>query len=289
MRENNNKLIVTWVPGNHGAGGSTIANAVGIALQHFTYKRTLIVNYGSPKSYMERYLEKDVDMRFSMDYLKSFGDCIDAEHIKTYATPINEMLYIIPNSKISGEISRVGERFNQKFLDEALKVFDFVIVDIETGISQEKQMFLEKADIILAVMTGNEIMLDDLFGSNGDASIKGFLNHSKTISLFNLIDTRENVEKELKHLNKKYGLKSSFGVTYDNQAYKACCVDRRFYSFMKKYLNVKRNDVFLPEQIRELCGIITEKLYIPIEEQQENHSFINMLFSKTRQWGEADV
>lgn len=289
MRENNSRLITIWVPGNHGAGGSTIANAVGIALQHFTDKRTLIVNYGSPKSFMERYLENDIDIRFSMDYLKSFGDSITAEHIKTYATPINEKLYIIPNSKISRDISRVGAQFNQRFLNEALKVFDFIIIDIETGINQEKQMFLEKADIIVAVLTGNEIMLDELYGNNGDASIKSFLNDDKTLCLFNLINSQEAIEKELKHLNKKYGLKSSFGVAYDAQAYKACCVDRKFYSFLKRQLAMKKNDVALAEQIKELCSIISERLYIPMEEQEDNHSLINMLLSKTRQWGELDA
>lgn len=289
MRDSKSRLITVWVPGNHGAGGSTIANAVGIALQHFTDKKTLIVNYGSPQSYMERYLEKDVDMRFSMDYLKSFDDSINAEHIRTYATPINEMLYIIPNSKISREISKVSEDFNQKFLDEAKKVFDFIIVDIESGINVEKQMFLDKADIILAVMTSNEIMLDDLYGSNSDNTIRSFLGDIKTLSVFNLLDPGEDVEKELKYLNKKYSLKGSFGVTYDNKAYKACCRDKRFYSFMKKHLSMKNSDTALPEQIKELCSIITEKLYMPMEEQTEAHGFINMLFSKTKHWGEFDA
>lgn len=289
MRDNKSRLITVWVPGNHGAGGSTIANAVGIALQHFTDKKTLIVNYGGPQSYMERYLEKDVDMRFSMDYLKSFDDSINAEHIKTYATPINEMLYIIPNSKISRDISKVGEDFNQRFLDEAKKVFDFVIVDIESGINKEKQMFLDKADIIIAVMTSNEIMLDDLHGSNSDNTIRSFLGDMKTLSVFNLLDPGENVEKELKYLNKKYRLKGSFGITYDNKAYKACCGDKKFYSFMKKHLSMKRSDTTLPDQIKELCGIITERLYMPMEEQVETHGFINMLLSKAKHWGEFDA
>jgi len=289
MRDNKSKLIIVWVPGNHGAGGSTIANAVGIALQHFTDKKTLIVNYGSPQSYMERYLEKDVDMRFSMDYLKSFDDSINAEHIKTYATSINEMLYIIPNSKISRDISMVGEDFNRKFLDEAKKVFDFIIVDIESGINAEKQMFLDKADIILAVMTSNEIMLDDLYGSNSNYTVRSFLGDKKTLCVFNLLDHGENVEKELNHLNRKYKLKGSFGITYDNKAYKACCEDKKFYSFMKKHLNMKKGDATLPEQIKELCGIITERLYLPMDESEDNHSFFNMLLSKTKHWGDFDA
>lgn len=289
MRDNISKLITVWVPGNHGAGGSTIANAVGVALQHFTDKKTLIVNCGSPQSYMERYLENDLDMRFSMDYLKSFGDSIKAEHIKTYATPINEMLYIIPNSKISRDISKVGENFNQRFLDEAKKVFDFIIVDVESGINMEKQMFLDKADLILAVMTSNEIMLDDLYGSNSDYTIRCFLGDKKTLCIFNLLDPGENIEKELKHLNKKYGLKGSFGITYDNKAYKACCAEKRFYSFMKKHLSIKKSDAALPEQIKELCSIITERLYMPMEEQEETYGFINMLFSKVKHGGEFDA
>lgn len=289
MRKNNNKLIVTWVPGNHGAGGSTIANAVGIAMQHLTDKKTLIVNYGSTKSYMERYLENDLEMRFSMDYLKSFGECITSEHIKTYATPINEMLYIIPNSKISSDIARVGEKFNELFIDEALKAFDFVVLDIETGMNKEKEMFLRKADFILAVSTSNEIMLDELFGNTCDPMITKFLTDSKTFCLFNLFDEHEDIEKKLKYLNKKYGLESSFGISYDRHAYKAACVDRKFYSFMKKHFDIQKNNAYLPEQVKELCGIITEKLYIPVEEQTDNHRILNMILAKTRRWGEIDV
>lgn len=289
MRNKDSILIVTWVPGNHGAGGSTIANAVGVALQHFTERRTLIVNYGSPKSYMERYMERDVDMRFSMDYLKSFGDSISAEHIKIYATPINEKLYIIPNSKISSEISMVGEKFNKRFTEESLRAFDIVIIDIESGMNQEKRSFLERADIILSVMTMNEIMLDDLYGSNGDPLIKRFLNDEKTLRLFNMINLPLDIEKELKHINNKYNLKSSFGIMYDNEMQKACCTDRKFYSFMKRQLVSKRNTAGFPEQIKDLCGIIAEKSFLTMEEKCENHSFMNTLFAKARQWGEADV
>ncbi|OGO78078.1 MAG: hypothetical protein A2Y23_15460 [Clostridiales bacterium GWB2_37_7] len=287
MRDTKGKLISVWVPGNHGAGGSTISIALGIALEHLTNRKTLIVNMGSTRNYMEQYLRNDVAARFSMDYLKSFDLGISADHIKMYSSAINDMLYILPNCKIGRELNKVGESFYQRFLEKSLEAFEFVIIDLETGLCKEKQMFLDEADIILAVMNDNEIMLKDLLSSNKE--INEFIHQDKTLPIFNGLHESGNALKTLSRLNKRLGLKSSCGISFDYNANKASCCEGKLYSFLKKELNKKKVDSPMSEQIVELCSIITDKFSIPIDYVQENVNPISIIFTKAKLWGEIDV
>jgi cellulose biosynthesis protein BcsQ len=287
MRGKKGSLIAVWVPGNHGAGGSTIANAIGITLQHISDKRTLIVNMGSQKNYLEQYLKNDVDVRFSMDYLRSFNMDLSAEHIKTYATNINDLLCILPNCRISSGITRVDEGFYQKFIQKALEAYELVIVDLETGINNENQMFLHNADMILAVMNENELMLKEIFKSS--EAIRKYVNSDKTIPVFNGLHMTRGEVHTLKRYNDRLGLNSSFGIFFDIKANKAACCEGKLYSFLKKELNKRSSNVPMVEQLKELSGIIAEKLIIPLEEIQDNNKLIGMLLPRRKPWGEIDV
>ena len=287
MRNKKGSLIAVWVPGNHGAGGSTIASSIGITLQHITDKRTLIVNMGSPRNYMEQYLKNDVDARFSMDHLRSFNMNISAEHIKIYATSVNDLLYILPNSRITREMSMVEEGFCQRFLEKALEAYDIVIVDLEAGSNLENQIFLDHADIILGVMNQNEIMLKELFESS--KTIREYIKHDKTIPVFNGLNCAGEELKTLKRFNNRLELSSSYGVCFDIEANKAACCEGKLYSFFKNELNKKSSTIVMVEQIKELSCIIAEKLFIPVEDIQSNSKLIDILFPKRKQWGEIDV
>ena len=287
MRDNKGSLIAVWVPGNHGAGGSTIANSIGIALQHITDKKTLIVNMGSPRNYMEQYMKNDVDVRFSMDYLRSFNMDLSTEHIKIYASGVNDMLYILPNCRITREISMVEDGFYKRFLEKALEAYEIVVVDLETGLNKENQMFLNNADIILAVMNENELMLKELFESN--ETIREYINNDKTIPIFNGLHCTGEEVKTLKRFNNRLGLNSSFGIYFDIKANKAACCEGKLYSLLKKELNKKNSNVHLVEQMKELSYIIAEKLFIPLEDLQDNTKLFSVLFPGKKHWGEVDA
>lgn len=287
MRNNRGSLISVWVPGNHGAGGSTIALALGIALQHLTNKRTLILNMGSMRNYMEQYIRNDVDARFSMDHLKSFGLGIRAEHIQTYSSAVNEHLYLLPNSRICREISKVDESFYERFLEEALNAFEFVIADLEAGLCKENHLFLNKADEILAVMNTNAVMLQEVL--DDDAEIRAYLNNEKVLPVFNGLHMVQNDERNLNRLNKRLGLKSSFGITYDIKANHAASYDGKFYSYLKKELNKAKSSSTISEQIMELCKIIAQKLLIPMDSKKDDLGLVSMVFSRAKLWGEVDA
>lgn len=287
MRDNKGSLIAVWVPGNHGAGGSTIANLVGITLQHMTYKRTLIVNMGSPRNYMEQYLKNDVDARFSMDHLRGFNMNISSELIKIYSTSVNDLLYILPNCRITKEVCKVEEGFYQRFLEKALEAYEIVIVDLETGLNLENQLFLNQADIILAVMNENELMLRETF--EGSKTIREFIKNDKTIPIFNGLHSMEDEYKTIKRLNNNLKLRGSYGVSFDVEVNKAACCEGKLYSFFKKELNKKSSNIPMIEQTKELSGIIADKLFKPLDDMQVNNSLINIVFPKKKHWGEIDV
>jgi Flp pilus assembly CpaE family ATPase len=287
MRVSKGKLISVWVPGNHGAGGSTIAIALGIAMQHIINKRVLIVNMGSCKNYMEQYMQNDVKTSFSMDYLKSFGDGITQEHIKIYASAVNDYLYILPNCKLDKLVSRAGESFYERFIEEALEAFDVVIVDLETSINKEKQLFLDKADQIIAVLNNNVIMLKELFEYSTEVST--YIYNSKTLPLFNALHHEGREEKDLSRLNRSLKLNASFGVNFDVGASNAACRDGKLYSFLKRELSKKRSSSTLAVQMLELGSLITDRLLIPVEKQSKGERIFSSFFSRARQWGGVDV
>ncbi len=258
------KLITVWVPGNHGAGGSTVADGIGIMLQHFLGLKTLIVNFSGKRSYLERFLQNDVDVSYSIDYLKSFGSNIEMHEINTFATKLNDRLSIIAGSALR-DGSGADNGFNEILLDRCLEGFDFVIADVEAGFKEGNKLFLNRADVLVAVMTPNEIMLDDIFNEIINIPICSYLNHDKTIPVFNMM--YENGARELKRLIYKYGFKSAFGLEYDIKVFNACCKDRKLYSFIKESL--KRDTDGFVEQMDELCVLISERLGLDCYRKRE--------------------
>ncbi len=287
MRQHKGKLITVWVPGNHGAGGSTVANFLGITLQHLTGKATLVVNLGSQKNYLQQYLKNDAELRFSMDHLRSFNQGINPELIKTYASAINDKLYILPNSKISKEISRTASDFNIRFLEQAVEAFELVVIDIEAGFNEENKQLLDMSDMIIPVMNDNEIQLQDLFETN--PQLKAYVDAEKAIPLFNAIREPQAITKTLKSLNKKLVIKASYGISYDIEANRAACSEGKLYSHLKNELVRKKNSSELVEQLKDLCGYIMENLYEAGEIPVEKQGISSLLMHRLKQWGEIDA
>ncbi len=258
MGKQSGRLIAVWVPGNHGAGGSTIADGIGIGMQYRTKLKTLIVNFSGKWSYMERFLENDINIKYSMDYFKSFGHVIDQNHISIFSTQINDKLSIIPGAKLETYPNQENGEFEKLLLEKCLEGYDFVIADTTTGIKASNQALLNRADIIIAVMTPNEIMLDDISNELGKAEILRYLHDTKTIPVFNMMGYKSNIEKELKRLSEKYSFEACFGVNTDDDVFEACCKSRKMYTYMMKGLE---NGVSgFPMQIDELCMLITQAL-----------------------------
>ncbi|MFZ5352216.1 MAG: hypothetical protein ACOZCL_05765 [Bacillota bacterium] len=258
MKKGKGKLITVWVPGNHGAGGSTIADGIGIILQYFISLQTVIVNFSGRYSYMERFFENEIDICYTMDYLKSFGCNINIQQLKTFATQINNRLSIIPGTRFGSDYSVRDMEFYDKVLERCLDAYDIVIADIVTGVKNENKALLDKADIIVAVMTPNEIMLDDIFSETGTIPICNYLTDRRTVPVFNMMSSKNT--RDLRRLSGKYGFDCCFGLDFDGMLFEACCRNRKLYTYIVS--NLERGTSGFVEQMDELCTMLSERLGI---------------------------
>lgn len=235
MRDQMGKLITVWVPGLHGGGGTTVTSAVGIGLKHYSDKKILIINKSGNWSYLERFIEDDIKIKYTLDDLKVFNTGLEVEHIFTYATQIKDNLYMLAASKIDNKVSKVDDNFEDIFLNKCLEGFDIVIADVSTGIREDNNKYLEHADIILCVYPPNEIMLDDLY-NNSNVNIKYLLNNKKTLHIFNKMFDGWDILSELRKLNKRYNIENSYGLVFDGNIFEACCRRKKFYSYFTNEL-----------------------------------------------------
>ncbi|HYF75009.1 MAG TPA: hypothetical protein VD757_00365, partial [Candidatus Nitrosocosmicus sp.] len=132
MRGIKGKLICTWSPVLHGEGASTLACSVGFGMQFYSGKKVLIVNKSNSSSHMEKYVDKDIEIKYSMDNLRIFSTGIQTDHVLTYATQVNKELYMIAGSRFNKAITGEPGDFDRLFLDRCLEEFDIVVADIDT-------------------------------------------------------------------------------------------------------------------------------------------------------------
>lgn len=281
MRTNKGKLITVFVPGNHGAGGTTLASGIGISLQYFLNKKVLLINKSGSWSYMERFLDNEPGLKFNytIDDLQAFNSSVNKDYIKTFATKINDDLFIIAGSSYSKDITVRDEAFEERLIEESLAAFDIVIVDVPTGVRHENLKYLDASDLILAVMTPNDIMLEDIYAKPAKEAEKQYLQAPNAVPVFNMMPEGQEYDKEMSRLNKKYKLDRSFGVIFDYSVRNACCTDRRFYTYLRSELD-KANYVF-PQQMKELCAMICTRLEVDYpSEVPAKTGFFNKLFKQ---------
>lgn len=260
MRDVKGKLICIWSPVMYGEGCSTLACGIGIGLQYFSGNKVLIVNTGNSANHMERYVEKDIEIKYSMDNLKMFNNEIRTEHILTYATQINQDLYMIAGSRLSRDITNENNEFDKAFLQKCLTGFDLVIADLNIGIMNENRLYLDQADIILAVITPNEIVIDELYDNHGTQDILRYFRDEKTVNIINKLWDGWETVSVIGRYKSRYSLSNIFGLNYHGDIINACCTDKNFYSFLMKEIKGEKN-IFV-KQLNEICGFLIESLHM---------------------------
>lgn len=273
------KLITIFNPGNHGDGSTTISTSLGIGLQYMSNKKVLLVNRSGSMSYMERYMENEVDAIYTYDTLKIFNNNISVKQLMTFATQINENFYLVAGSSLPKAINKAEDLFEDNFINECLTAFDAVIADVPSGVKEENKSYLERADLVLAIMRPNEIMLDDIFKKPGKDKLRQYIKMEKTLPVFNMLYSEWNIEKELMKLNKKYDLDYSFGIVSDGTLYEACNKKRQLYTYIRSEMT-QQNNLF-PQQIRELCEVVASRLDINlVEKLNVSKSIFERFFSR---------
>ena len=258
MRGARGKLICIWSPVLHGEGCSTLACSIGVGMHHFSGKKVLIVNKSNSTSHMEKYVEKDIEIKYSMDNLKIFNTGIRTDHILTYATQMNTGLYMIGGSRFNREITKENTDFDKLFVDRCLEGFDLVIVDVDTGVREENKLYLDQADNILAIFTPNEIVIDELFHQPAMQGVLNFFTDKKTVSIINKLYDGWDTGSVTSRYKSKYSLSRAFGLNYDGDVLNACCMDKNFYSFLMK--EIKRGKDGYVKQLNDICSFMVSEL-----------------------------
>lgn len=260
MRGAKGKLICIWSPMLHGEGCSTLACGIGFGVQHCSGKKVLIVNKSNSASHMERYVEKDIEIKYSIDNLKIFNRELKTEHILTYATQIKKDLYMIAGSRLNWDITKENNEFDKIFIEKCLAGFDLVIADLDTGVRDENRFYLDLADIISAVFTPNEIVIDELYDNPGVRDTLGYFKDGRSVSIINKLYDGWETDRVIGRYKSRYSLSDTFGLNYDGDVLNACCTDRNFYSFLMKELKKDKN-IFI-RQLSELCSFLIGRLYM---------------------------
>lgn len=279
MRGGKGKLICIWSPVLHGEGCSTLADAVGFGIQLLTDRKVLIMNHSGCLSYMERFIENDIKIRYTLDSLKIFTESLQIEHIHTYATRINSNLFMIAGSRIDKKITKEGNGFDSMLIDRCLEGFDVVIVDLSTGIREDNRQYLERADHVIAVVSPNEIMLEELFSSQQYEEARMYLlNRSKTTVILNKLHEGWALHGQIARFKRHFGFEQIMGVCYDGDILKACCHDRNFYSYLCG--GIKHSENIFIQQVTDVCEYLIERLNIEAVLKQEKNSFISKLLKR---------
>lgn len=258
MRGEKGKLVCVWSPVLHGEGCSTLACSIGLGAHHISGSSVLIVNKSNSVSGMESFLEKDMQIKYSMDNLKIFGTGIRADHILTYATQFNTDLYMLAGSRLDKEIAGENEEFEKLFISSCLEAFDVTIVDLGPGIKGKNSLYLDSADKIISVFTPNEIVLDQLFGATALKPALNYFTGSRTLHVINKLHSSWETRSVLSRYNSRYSLCHTFGLDYDGELLNACCTDRAFYSFCMKKLNSRKHEYI--KQLNDICSFIAVEL-----------------------------
>jgi MinD-like ATPase involved in chromosome partitioning or flagellar assembly len=260
MRGSKGRLICIWSPVLHGEGCSTLACALGFGMHYLSGKKVLIVNKSNSTSHMEKYVGKDIEIKYSMDNLKIFNAGIRTEHILTYATQVNTGLYMIAGSRFKREITRENNDFDRLFIDRCLEGFDMVITDMDTGVREENKLYLDRADNIIAVFTPNEIIMDELYQHQGLREVLDYFTDEKTVSVINKLYEGWETSKVIGKYISKYSLSKTFGLNYDGDVLNSCCTDNDFYSFLMKEIKREKNEYV--KQLADICDFLIDALYM---------------------------
>ena len=265
MRETKGKLIAVFNPGKHGSGSTTFALGLGIALEYITHKKVLIVNNADNLSLMEKFIENNINVEYSIDNLQIFNSSISEKTIETYATMINDNLFMLAGTSMDNEIRKTDMQFEENFINECRKIYDIVVMDLPARISDKNAnaFYLDKADLIIAAVKYNEIDLDDIFVKPIYLSSSEILMNEKTYVSLNFMDKDSDIPKEVERLKKKYGFKSAYGFAYDGNIINVCCKQRKMYSYIQDEL-YKENHVF-PQQLKEFSEEVIRKLELECE------------------------
>jgi hypothetical protein len=238
------KLIVIWNPIQAELGASSLSISLGTILTKYDFKRTLLMNYSHDLD-MERYIEGDVDVAYSLDDLKVLRS-MTFDVLKMYVTSINDKLDILGGYKLPKDMVEGNKNYSLYCIEVALQKYDYVVVDIS---NRFRTKILDRADIIISLLPFDRFKLDKLTSSD----VLPYVKKDNTICVFNKLPL--GLEDELKIL-RNYNIKEYLYLPVDSNIHFYSVIKPRLYSYLVD--NIRSRDPYI-EQVKELNHLVQGK------------------------------
>lgn len=243
------QLIVVWNPICNRAGASSLTLNIGTVLSWIAFRKVHISNL-SCDSAIETYFKDDMKINYTLDNLKILRESIDSNSVKMYSTAINDKLNIIGGYQIEKGLIEGVENFSLRYLDEALELNDYVIVDLS---NQREYKILEKADTIISVMPMDKILLEKAQKTKEWEYVLS----EKSITVFNNLPI--GIEDEIAELARKYNLTTTCHFPSDPNIQYYTSLKNNLYSYVVEELKKRKIKDLYINQLQELMHLILMK------------------------------
>lgn len=242
------KLITVWNPVEHKMGATTTAIGIATALSWMAYKKTLLTSI-VPDGKLELYLSENAKLKYSLDHLKIFQDKVSLKEIQLHTTAINNKLDVIGGYRLDKDLVDNNENFTMTFIDEALKEYDYLVIDLSNKSSKK---ILEKSDLVLALVPFEIETLKELY----KGEFREFIKEDKVIQIFNKLPL--GLETELESVLTQYGVREYRFLPVNKYVHYTTAISYTFYDFLVENLN-KTKQIYM-EELGDLAVYLMTKV-----------------------------
>lgn len=233
---NTGKLIIIWNPIQSNMGATTVSIGLASALAWFTLKDTLLTSISGDES-LELYIKEDVKIKYTLDNLKIFQDGITSKDIKLHSTELCNKLDVIGGYKLDKGLIDSSQDFHIKFIEEALKEYEYLVLDISNTFSEE---ILERADLVFAMVPFDPRILERLY----EGHLSSWMLCDKVTSVFNKLPL--GLEVELKSILNRYDVKNYAYLPVNKYIHYHSTISNNLYEFIRENLN-KTKQIYVQE------------------------------------------
>lgn len=235
----------------------------------FPNKSILLIDTNFQFAFLQEYLgttsnNKNLDTLIDLQTVgaltkETFCECLNE---------INELpnLYSVNSSKnnVFNNLREMQNSLNE-VIDMAIDIFDFVLIDNISGISEVSNIVNKKADLVISFMKLNRYLLDSMNANNYLEELK---DKKKYINIFNMY--RKELGFSMNDIKKNWDLENIDYIPYDDE------LDYHINSgTLKKYLLEERDEQteIIITKIMQLLEIECE-----IEKEQPKRKSLKILF-----------
>lgn len=242
-------VVAVWSNSYRRQGSSTFALSLATILECMTYKKVLLIDMDSKESIMDKFIERDIEIKEGLDEIKVYKDMLDINMIKNHLTKINDNMYIVKKNETDCEVNK---EFCEKFIEICKKNFDLVVIKINNKIVSNCRELVNNVDELIYVTEANPILIEDVLNQEYFLKIK---DKKDIITIINKVYKEQIIHKKIlkdiiEDKNKVYF------IPYDTNLYIEANYERKMYSYIVRSYNEKTEYI---KCIKKVCEYILNK------------------------------